>query len=169
MAKSTGDSAGCARANRSYHAALASAAATSFSATGQPCRAASYARQCFRPVRRDAAPARLRQRDGVLHRQPRARADGKMRGVQRIADEHPAVRCRPARVAQTCGNCRQTELFDDQRAGRRATSAKTCLARPPWASMPRPCWSKPARKNVGLVYLDNEGTHDRVRGDDGER
>ena len=38
------------------------------------------------------------QRNGVLHREARARADGEMRGAQRVADQHHVARG-PARVA----------------------------------------------------------------------
>ena len=47
------------------------------------------------------------QRDRVLHRQPRARADGEVRGVRGVAEQHDVAASVPRARCGSVGNCRQ--------------------------------------------------------------
>ena len=94
----------------SYHCVLLIAASCSASEPGRR-RRSNSASSAGTSRARDA---RLEQRDRILHREPRARADGRMAGAQRVAEQHDVAPV-PApvaddRVAEPLGPVRQQRL-----------------------------------------------------------
>ncbi len=88
----------------------------------------------------------------VLHREPRARADRRMTGAQRVPEQHDVapvpVAVADDRVAEPVGTVGQQRLCRRDRRGTRARSRR--------GSAPRSCGRGRPRANVCGSHLDEE-------------